>query len=127
MTLTEFMAAQLDEDEAKAEDLIKQLTALRGTLQSPKSLGRITPGWHSPTEAIAMCTQALADIAAKRAIIDCHEPRHHPDQGQGFPAWDECMGCGGDGKGDWPCETVLIVASVYRGRPGWQTAWEVKA
>jgi hypothetical protein len=53
----------------------------------------------------------LADIAAKRRILDIHGPAHRcPNH---LPSDDE------------PCRTVLLLAAPFRGVPGWREEWEV--
>lgn len=79
MTIVEFLTARLDEDEASAlavdeqyrkwrlrEDYIPQLGLFVGTTQAP--------GYIDPAEAAHILrhdpTQVLADIAAKRQILE---------------------------------------------------------
>jgi hypothetical protein len=63
-------------------------------------------GWLSPASV-------LARIAADRKILELHAALPGP-------YWPFCEACGGH----WPCLTVRLLASPYKGREGWQEAWE---
>jgi len=60
----------------------------------------------------------LADIAAKRAIVERHRK---------FPADEalrmQTMGC--RCYGGWPCDTLRYLASVYSDHPDYNPEWAV--
>jgi hypothetical protein len=61
----------------------------------------------------------LADITAKRAIIDRHEPE------QLFAPGGPCIVvCRLDDEA-WPCPDLRLLAQPYAGRPGWHNEWSV--
>lgn len=65
----------------------------------------------------------VADIAAKRAILDQH--RFYLDGGAREQL---CQTCGGEGVMNvvsWPCNTVRLLASAYAHRDGFDPAWAV--
>ena len=65
----------------------------------------------------------LARIAADRKILELHgvEWRQRPDHeiGDSDDPW-----CGACLDEDYPCATLRLLASPYKGREGWQEAWE---
>jgi hypothetical protein len=78
---------------------------------------------HDPRDVIADCD-------AKLRLLDLHEPI------EGVGGGIECEACGPnngsppgtiavirDDDGFWPCATVLVLASGYRHRDGWQESW----
>jgi hypothetical protein len=149
VTLTEFLAAALDEDQRVAEaatpgpwrynphkewhtppiPLAVQVPGEEyvacGPLESPTCVAATGPAEDGQSmddaEFIAAHnpTRALAEIAAKRAILELHSGE---DGGA-------CNSCGSTEFGwqvKWPCTTTLVVASTFRGRQGWEPAWEVQ-
>jgi hypothetical protein len=88
--LVMFVRACLDEDERAWE-----MVAARGVVQL----------LHGEPLAPRM----LADVAAKRAILDLHKNI------DGL-----CDRCYMDTA---PCETVGLLAQPYAGRPGWREEW----
>lgn len=65
----------------------------------------------------------LADIAAKRAILDQH--RFYLGGGAREQL---CQTCGGEGVMNvvsWPCNTIRLVTSAYAHRDGFDPAWAV--
>jgi len=113
MTIVEFLTARLDQ-EAEAWS--------GGT-------GLITqPNFAS------LSRYALADIAAKRAIVEIHQPERGPDTWY----WLErrCKGCG-SGWHKWipdrppteigperGCPTLRALASVYADHPDYREEWK---
>jgi hypothetical protein len=76
-----------------------------------------TPPSDSQADHIARHDPArvLAEVAAKRAILDLHEPYESERVGG-----QSCWACNRDG---WPCETVRLLAQPFAGRPGWREEW----
>jgi hypothetical protein len=71
----------------------------------------------------------LADIAAKRAILDLHSPFTHPYDGL---VCDYCNSLCHSRSGlmcdspdaPYPCDTVRLLASAYRHHPDFLPEWE---
>jgi len=92
-------------------------------------LARPFPG--SDMEAIA---ERVADGEAKLAILALHIPAN-PAEDYDHPDWLECAECGpnspggnfmaapGEGDAWWPCQTIHLLASGYRHRPGYAEHW----
>ena len=55
--------------------------------------------------------RVLAEVEAKRTILDRHEP--------GVSEPSECGRC----NDPWPCDDVKALTQPYAGEPGWQEAW----
>jgi hypothetical protein len=59
--------------------------------------------------------RVLADIAAKRRVVDLHRPvgdrRYHP------------VRCAEDGRG-YPCDTLTALASVYADHSDYRSEWK---
>ena len=65
--------------------------------------------------------QVLADIAAKRAILDLHD--QSGVRWVGFPRADRQESYCVHDQQAAPCHTVRLLASGYRHRPGWRDSW----
>jgi hypothetical protein len=65
----------------------------------------------------------LADVAAKREILSAH------DRVSGYRTDAACLSCGVNDEypAAWPCDTVKILASAYRDRPGYREEWAPEA
>lgn len=63
--------------------------------------------------------QVLARIAADRKILELHQPMDN------IYGRFECTSCGiaGEFPVRWPCPTLRLLASPYKGREGWQEEW----
>ena len=57
--------------------------------------------------------RVLSEVAAKRTILDRHEP--------GVSEPSECGRC----NDPWPCDDVKALAQPYAGEPGWQEEWRL--
>lgn len=68
---TAFVKARLDEDEARARSLLSAAQWAVQELAEHKShyLGRSVPGWHDWPDVVAMCSRALREVEAKRAVL----------------------------------------------------------
>lgn len=66
----------------------------------------------------------LARIAADRKILELHKP-YQRIIGLGC---ETCLGSAVKNKPasfpGWPCPTLRLLASPYKGREGWQEAWD---
>lgn len=63
----------------------------------------------------------LADIEAKRAILDLHRPADTMGDGNSI----DCVECSLTGRPNYPCRTVRLLASAYCDRPGYRQEWGV--
>jgi len=62
--------------------------------------------------------RVLADVAAKRAIVDLHSPHNH----------GACPTCWRTSprssmREDFPCRTLRLLATAYADSPGWREEW----
>jgi hypothetical protein len=55
----------------------------------------------------------LADIAAKRRIIELHAPRNRVICSAGCNSWS-------------PCQTLLVLAAPFSSHPDWQPEWNTE-
>ena len=62
----------------------------------------------------------LARIAADRAILDLHAQAWDTSKDERAEPYDHCATC----WGGWPCPTLRLLASPYKGREGWQENWD---
>lgn len=97
--LITWLRGVLDEDERAARDALAQAKVLQASTWNAGS-------YDDPASV-------LADIAAKRAILDLHKPIV---VGGLPPAF--CSEC----QTPWTCRTVRLLASAYADRPGDTTA-----
>lgn len=110
MTIVEFLKARIVEDEQQAR---KHLHALRSHGLGDYGL------------------RVLAECAAKRVIIEQHEPVNYSSLGMASP--NACSLCGADrGMHDWewvqdsfPCPTVRALAAVYKDHTDYKQEWSV--
>lgn len=143
VTLTEFVAARLDEDEAAAFNAART----DGTDWRPRSgigIGHTVyaplrePGQRgvadvATEEAAAHIARhdparVLREVEAKRAILAEHTPET-PDYGP-FKGEPQCGSCGAVSSDayygiDWPCGTLRHLAAVYSDHPDYDPAWAV--
>lgn len=112
--LVAFLRARLDEDEQAAE-------RAQGEGQSwawvqPEALDANRYPSLEQAEHIARHDPArvLAEVAAKRALLDVHRD----DYGS-------CSTCGTAGEYDvpWPCTTVELLALPYANHPDYRSEW----
>ena len=103
MTITEFLMEQLDRDEERASS----------------GWSRMGDGrWEYTNEGLAVMTPraVLADVAAKRAIVELHRPNAEGD------LCTMCTETGPDAQG-WPCDTVRLLALPYAEHPDFDPSW----
>lgn len=103
MTIPEFLTARCDEDEERASSGWSSLRDER---------------WMTTNEGRSILTPSavLADIAAKRAIME-----EHPD-GDGYCGQGDYSGTVGCGW-LWPCITLRLLAQPYAEHPDYGPAW----
>lgn len=68
IALVEFLLARLRDTEADARKLLQVAQYSSLSLEEPKLLGTVQVGWHSWPDVERLCTQTIADCAAKRQI-----------------------------------------------------------
>lgn len=108
--LVTWLRAQLAEDERAARAWLP--------FGNPTDADRDHIARHDPV-------RMLADVDAKRRILDLHAPVNGYD-----PNGPVCSTCGEPGNlGDetavvrWPCPTVRLVVLPYADRAGYQAEW----
>lgn len=144
MDLTEFLTARYDEEAAALERIEDHSEPWRGEWEIKNGTLYTHNGWCL---AVLMRTEALsgqwrpgvlehivrydpsrvlADIAAKRRILERHSSYDFPadeDDGPGDYAWtpscDHCFK-------PWPCPDLLDLAAQYADRPGFDPTWTVQ-
>jgi hypothetical protein len=119
--LVAWLCIQLDADEAAARSLRDQAREVKLELKEPAHLGQIRPGWGLWPDVERMAAGVLADIAAKRRIMDLHRPVDSVDG-------TVCVTCREPDYPDeanWlhPCPTLRELGSVYADRPGYREEW----
>lgn len=62
--------------------------------------------------------RVLAEVEAKRRILDDHEPLANG-------ACNRCGDYGGTEHQQWPCTTIRALAQPYAGRDGWREEWRL--
>ena len=142
-TITEFLTARWDEDEAVAREATDGPWAVRPNGDSPWVIRDGRPEvWLAITSsdpgapraanadhiALHDPTRVLADIAAKRAIVGLH-----PATGwRGRKGREKLCETCGDPDGwdqaepvDWPCPTLRTLAQPYAEHPDYDPDWRV--
>ena len=110
MSITDFLNARIAEDEAMAREY-----------QQYEEEVYETAGWFN-------CTRVLAECAAKRAIVELHQP-YEIAQRMTYGDIHPCMTCGSvdDSPEPFPCPTVRTLAAVYADHPAYLDEWRVGA
>jgi hypothetical protein len=111
MTITDFISARLDEDEAAATRVV--LLDEEGDL----------------TGRYMLTLRVLAEVEAKRRIVEMHAPVRLGDiQGGGWGS-TETLACEYDTDPDaggyvaYPCETLMLLAAIYADHPDYDKEW----
>lgn len=135
--LIEFLNARLAEDERGADTSLRFVAeATRIEALDRRRTRNPVSRWTLDMEARAKRT--LAEVAAKRAIIELHALEKHiyrkaPDCGPDLPAW-ACRVCHWetDDEGrmvpdyhfEQACETLRRMAEVYHDHSDWREEWK---
>lgn len=130
--LVEWLTNILDEDEALAKHVgVEHGSGWYGgggSVGSTESMYIAVGPWSGELDAATSTfiaksgpSAVLADIAAKRAILELHKPTDWAG-GHSCPICHEDYSWGPD-DGDWPCATVKTLGSAYADRPGYDEAW----
>jgi hypothetical protein len=64
--------------------------------------------------------RALAEVKAKRRILDLHHETELESEPDHEPLGAGCAECA---HFDWPCDTIRLLAQPYAGQDGWQEEW----
>jgi hypothetical protein len=131
LDLVAWTRAQIDEDERVAR-------AARPGYFTPAVLSLFSAVGDAQHVTRHDPARVLAEVAAKRAILDLHAPRElnfvriPPGTGKDeakrifneTPKRVICSVCMEDLQPvDHPCPTVRLLAQPYAGRPGWREEW----
>ena len=123
LTLADFLRARYDED---AADHYPYQPSEVGDFTTPTS-GCVHCG--IPANTAGDRCRVLADVEAKRRIVDLHAPFHVRTANDGLN-WDY-RGCGecsqpdgvADGETWWPCTTLRLLALPYASHPDYDERW----
>lgn len=108
-TLTAFLLARLDEDEAEVGAIVRDESA------GPNGIGWAEVGAISEVLMVS-AARVLAEVAAKRAIVALHGGR--------APYFvDPCDAHDGATMETVTCDTLRHLASVYADHPDYDEAW----
>lgn len=112
MTITEFLLAQIAEDEMAIDGLVE--VDYRPRIAADASGTRTRSKSSADLKA-----RLVAECEAKRRIVQLHGRCDAHDR-----PGDECDACQRCGDGSiWPCDTLLAVASGYADRPDFREEW----
>ncbi len=134
-TLAQWLTAQLDADEALANEARDDALAFETYPRYYKlgsSAGELARRFDP--------ARVLATVAAHRRIVEMHRPFRYADDppAYGYTAeeaqeidaedvWrtDSCCTCGtrGEYDVDWPCPTLCALAAIYADRDGYREEW----
>jgi len=124
-----FLRARLDEDEAAARavaghelfdgtGIVVMHTHASGTrsVTLPSHVARFAARWDP--------ARVLAEVAAKRAIIELHAPIPEDDLRLRAGSCTSCgdQGCCGHDE-EYPCATLKAIAQPYADHPDFDPAW----
>ncbi len=120
--LVAFLAARLDEDEQAAQSAVDELANWGGPWLAIAD--DIAKRAHFDADEIGEHiarwdpARVLAEVEAKRRIIDEHEPLQNG-------CCDTCCEDGpyGDSNQAWPCRTVRLLALPYADHPDYREEW----
>lgn len=124
VTLPEFLLARWAEREASARALMRRAQDHHLKVREPRLLGREIPGWHDWPDVEALCAEVLADLEAKRRIMELHGSLN----GYGFRI--VCVSCvdqltgAGDNQILFPCPTLRLLALPFAGHEDYQPEWK---
>jgi len=114
--LVEFLRQRLDEDERTARIVNADPTSDCWFDCAGDGHGDHHLRWNP--------ARVLAEVDAKRRILDEHAPFSQPQK----MAWGEiiaCSTCGSvdDSPTEWPCSTVRLMALPYADHPDYREEW----
>ncbi len=119
--LLAFLAARLDESGQRMRRLLAEVQHADLACKDPKLLGRVIPGWSLWPEVEQALVERLAEVAAKRAVLDAYAEAEHLQR----VGWDNDE----PSKYEYMAreealeKVVRLLAQPYAGRPGWREEW----
>ena len=121
MTLTEFLLARIAEDEELPGVATERIYVCDdGHIETPTEQwddgSDRLPNHYNSWRSVYDPARVLAECAAKRAIVEVHEPFQSETRG-------ECCWICGPGGAPWPCETLRALAKVYADHPDYLPEW----
>lgn len=122
--LVRWLGEQLDEDER----------IVREANTSPEMVTGIPGSYAAAPVALLIAefagpARVLREIDAKRQILALHEPHQQPARGRDVDdrsTWMTCCSmCQASmvQEGDWPCDSLRLLALPYADRPGFRAEW----
>ena len=128
MTITEFLTARLDEDEAVVVALRQRSGA--GTRHGfPKWKAQLSGVGDPAEDHIGLSHERmLAEVEAKRRIVAVHGSREVAslDRATWAQSFTVCRRCWeGDRQVVAPCPTLRLLALPYADHPDYDEAWQV--
>jgi hypothetical protein len=122
--ITSFLGTRLDEAEAATRALLAESQRVSVALKEPRLLGKEIPGWGSWRAVEQMGTDRLADVEAKRRILDLHTP-----QRIGVFVDLSCPTCwhtttDPTRREEHPCRTLRCLALPYATHPDYRQEWK---
>jgi hypothetical protein len=149
MTLVEFLRARLDDDQEAASRVHQPYRLYAcddGCLEEPMRADDLygprdgeyetwadgedlLPNHHNSWALVYDPARVLADVAAKRAILDEHAPRELMAMGDDLYSYPG-MYCGCCSPRDpqqrqrHPCRTLRLLATAYADHPDFDPAWQ---
>lgn len=124
-----FLRARLDERAAKLRRLIASESADEYLDEEEYSGGRDWWGeFGEVASEVANFHEMLAEVHAKRRIIEVHQPQEHPRPKIDLQYCVTCMdvksGYQEDWKEEvWPCATLRLLALPYADHPDYREEW----
>jgi hypothetical protein len=111
-------------------EVIGRLTAIRPGLADGEDAPHVADAglvMRMAAAALPRAERALREVEADRKILALHPREEHlrPDLGPDWAAVYYCPCQCPDGiiEGEWPCETVRILAAVYSDHPDYDETW----
>lgn len=120
--LITWLRAAMEDDERRSRKLLADAQQNALIVQDPSYLGKFMPGWHDWPDVERMCTERLADIGAKRAILGMHEGRHWCSPGPEDTEW-RVIEAGEEVTRVYPCLHLRVLALPFADRPGYREDW----
>jgi predicted NAD-dependent protein-ADP-ribosyltransferase YbiA (DUF1768 family) len=135
-----FLRARLDEDEALAREAPEGPWHIGNAVDPTKTCNVHTfPGARLVADGLNWLVaehiarhnpaRVLRDIEARRALLALHEPHQQPGRYSDVndrATWMTCCSmCQVDmvQEGDWPCETLRLLALSYADHPDYRQEW----
>ncbi|HET6914878.1 MAG TPA: DUF6221 family protein [Acidimicrobiales bacterium] len=119
--LAEFLLARIADDEERARKRLHHAQQNDLTVRDPKHLGQFMPGWWEWREIETFASHVLAEVEAKRRILEMHKP-YRRIYGLGCDVCLHPRRLTVDVDG-WPCPTLRLLALPYADHPDYRQEW----